>query len=106
MELKDLDESNTFPVCINYLIFYREREISHTVEAFLAGKYEDRPSSGNNMLRTAEVNNSFNPEFRKPEDKPSHANRIARNAKEVSNSLAPELRRSRSTPRGKFMLLP
>ncbi|OIT00563.1 kinesin kp1 [Nicotiana attenuata] len=84
----------------------REREISQTVEAFLAGKYEDRPSSGNNMLRTAEINNSFNPEFRKPEDKPSHANRIARNAKEVSNSLAPELRRSRSTPRGKFMLLP
>ncbi|XP_015163638.1 kinesin KP1 isoform X1 [Solanum tuberosum] len=83
-----------------------EREISQTVEAFLAGKYEDRPSSGNNMLRNAEVNNSFNPEFRKPEDKPSNANRIARNSKEVSNSLAPELRRSRSTPRGKFMFLP
>lgn len=83
------------------------REISQTVEAFLAGKYEDRPSSGNNMLRNAEVNNnSFNPEFRKPEDKPSNANRIARNSKEVSNSLAPELRRSRSTPRGKFMFLP
>ncbi|KAK4341943.1 hypothetical protein RND71_037759 [Anisodus tanguticus] len=80
-----------------------EREISQTVEAFLAGKYEDRPSSGNNMLRNAEVNNSFNPEFRKPEDKPSNANRIARNSKEVSNSLAPELRRSRSTPRGKFI---
>ncbi|KAK4715035.1 hypothetical protein R3W88_020942 [Solanum pinnatisectum] len=83
-----------------------EREISQTVEAFLAGKYEDRPSSGNNMLRNAEVNNSFNPEFRKQEDKPSNANRIARNSKEVSNSLAPELRRSRSTPRGKFMFLP
>ncbi|KAG5598015.1 hypothetical protein H5410_039247 [Solanum commersonii] len=83
-----------------------EREISQTVEAFLAGKYEDRPSSGNNMLRNAEVNNSFNPEFRKPEDKPSNINRIARNSKEVSNSLAPELRRSRSTPRGKFMFLP
>ncbi|XP_049342890.1 kinesin-like protein KIN-14F [Solanum verrucosum] len=83
-----------------------EREISQTVEAFLAGKYEDRPSSGNNMLRNAEVNNSFNPEFRKPEDKPSNVNRIARNSKEVSNSLAPELRRSRSTPRGKFMFLP
>ncbi|XP_015080490.1 kinesin-like protein KIN-14F [Solanum pennellii] len=83
-----------------------EREISQTVEAFLAGKYEDRPSSGNNMLRNAEVNNSFNPEFRKPEDKPSNANRIARNSKEVNNSLAPELRRSRSTPRGKFMFLP
>ncbi|XP_010324236.1 kinesin-like protein KIN-14F isoform X2 [Solanum lycopersicum] len=83
-----------------------EREISQTVEAFLAGKYEDRPSSGNNMLRNAEVNNSFNPEFRKPEDKPSNANKIARNSKEVNNSLAPELRRSRSTPRGKFMFLP
>ncbi|MCD7450556.1 hypothetical protein HAX54_007209 [Datura stramonium] len=83
-----------------------EREISQTVEAFLAGKYEERPSSGNNMLRNAEVNNSFNPEFRKPEDKPLYANRIARNSKEVSNSLAPELRRSRSTPRGKFMFLP
>ncbi|XP_049412633.1 kinesin-like protein KIN-14F [Solanum stenotomum] len=83
-----------------------EREISQTVEAFLAGKYEDRPSSGNNILRNAEVNNSFNPEFRKPEDKPSNVNRIARNSKEVSNSLAPELRRSRSTPRGKFMFLP
>ncbi|KAH0710631.1 hypothetical protein KY284_012058 [Solanum tuberosum] len=83
-----------------------EREISQTVEAFLAGKYEDKPSSGNNMLRNAEVNNSFNPEFRKPEDKPSNVNRIARNSKEVSNSLAPELRRSRSTPRGKFMFLP
>ncbi|XP_060187485.1 kinesin-like protein KIN-14F [Lycium barbarum] len=83
-----------------------EREISETVEAFLAGKYEDRPSSGNNMLRNAEVNNSFNPEFKKPEDKPSNANRIARNSKEVSNSLAPELKRSRSTPRGKYMFLP
>ncbi|KAK6785704.1 hypothetical protein RDI58_019159 [Solanum bulbocastanum] len=83
-----------------------EREISQTVEAFLAGKYEDRPSSGNNMLRNAEVNNSFNPEFRKQEDKPSNANRIARNSKEVSNSFAPELRRSRSTPRGKFMFFP
>ncbi|KAH0736303.1 hypothetical protein KY285_012010 [Solanum tuberosum] len=82
-----------------------EREISQTVEAFLAGKYEDKPSSGNNMLRNAEVNNSFNPEFRKPEDKPSNVNRIARNSKEVSNSLAPELRRSRSTPRGKFIHL-
>ncbi|KAF3638552.1 Kinesin KP1 [Capsicum annuum] len=83
-----------------------EREISQTVEAFLAGKYEDRPSSGNNMLRNTEVNNSCNPEFRKPEDKPLNANRIARNSKEVNNSLAPELRRSRSTPRGKFMFLP
>ncbi|XP_059285247.1 kinesin-like protein KIN-14F [Lycium ferocissimum] len=83
-----------------------EREISQTVEEFLAGKYEDRPSSGNNMLRNAEVNNSFNPEFKKPEDKPSNANRIARNSKEVSNSLVPELRRSRSTPRGKYMFLP
>lgn len=82
------------------------REISQTVEAFLAGKYEDRPSSGNNMLRNTEVNNSCNPEFRKPEDKPLNANRIARNSKEVNNSLAPELRRSRSTPRGKFMFLP
>ncbi|CAN4102576.1 unnamed protein product [Withania somnifera] len=83
-----------------------EREISQTVEAFLAGKYEDRPSSGNNMLRNAEINNSFNPESRKPEDKPLNANRIARNSKEVGNSLAPELRRSRSTPRGKFIFFP
>ncbi|KAH0707942.1 hypothetical protein KY290_012469 [Solanum tuberosum] len=36
-----------------------EREISQTVEAFLAGKYEDKPSSGNNMLRNAENCSKF-----------------------------------------------
>ncbi|KAA8527096.1 hypothetical protein F0562_008675 [Nyssa sinensis] len=53
------------------------RELVQTVESLLAEKNENKVSSG-----------------------------VIRHAKEGSNSSMPEFRRSRSTPRGKFMILP
>ncbi|XP_019194712.1 PREDICTED: kinesin-like protein KIN-14F [Ipomoea nil] len=77
------------------------REMTQRMESLL-----DKPSYSNNSIlpNIKEPGISFIPELRKPNDKPSNGTSTLRSAREVNNSSAPELRRSRSTPRGKFMV--